>query len=282
MYIISKLHVNVCNNYYRYRCTIVAMDRSYWHKQSKGQPLFPDLLWSRPENRAHAGKLLIVGGNAMGFAAPAEAFAESAKAGIGSTRVILPASIQKTIPHGVIEAEFAPVTPSGSFAQESLGELLPASEWADAVLLAGDFGRNSETAIVLEKFAEKYEGPLALVGDSVDYFLNLASIVDRENTLLVLNFSQLQKLGVAAKTTTPFTSSMDFLHLLDALHQFSNAHRAYIVLANEKTVFVTVQGSISTTQFEQLPHTVTLGARATVWWLQNPAKSFESITTAVS
>lgn len=256
------------------------MDRSFWHKQAREQPLYPDLSWSRPENKTQAGKLLVAGGNAMGFAAPAEAYNESLKAGAGSVRVVLPASVQKAIPHGIIEAEFAPVTPSGSFAQESLGELLPASEWADAVLLAGDFGRNSETAILLEKFTEKYEGQLTLVGDSVDYFLNSPSILGRENTLLVVNFSQLQKLSVSAKTTTALTSSMDFLHLLDALHDFSKMHKNHIVLANEKTVFVAVKGEIGTTQYDQLPDPVKLAAFSAVWWLQNPTKSFETLMMA--
>ena len=58
----------------------------YWQRQEPGEPLFPDLLWSRPENRQFAGKLLIMGGNAHGFAAPAEAYAHAEKAGIGVAR----------------------------------------------------------------------------------------------------------------------------------------------------------------------------------------------------
>ena len=43
-------------------------------KQTKAKPFFPDLLWSRPENKFHAGKLLIVGGNAQAALAPAQAY----------------------------------------------------------------------------------------------------------------------------------------------------------------------------------------------------------------
>ena len=44
------------------------MNHDYWHKQTSSKPLFPELIWSRPENRQLAGKLLIIGGNLHGFA----------------------------------------------------------------------------------------------------------------------------------------------------------------------------------------------------------------------
>src|SRR5262245_34884782 len=124
------------------------MEREYWRKQQPGKLLFPELEWSRPENKAQAGKLLIVGGNQHGFAAPAEAYAVATKTGIGTARVLLPDALQKTVGRILDNGEFAPSTPSGSFSQKALGELLSYSSWADAALLAGDFGRNSETAIL--------------------------------------------------------------------------------------------------------------------------------------
>src|SRR6185369_8603868 len=132
-----------------------SMDRDYWLRQEAGKPLFPELEWSRPENRSQAGKLLIIGGNLHGFAAPAEAYAEATKAGIGTARVLLPDAVQKIVGRFLENGEFAPSTPSGSFSQKALNEWLIHSSWADGVLLAGDLGRNSETAIVLEKFLGK-------------------------------------------------------------------------------------------------------------------------------
>ena len=44
--------------------------RTYWHKQGT-KPLYPDVIWSKPENKQAAGKLLIIGGHAYGFSAPA-------------------------------------------------------------------------------------------------------------------------------------------------------------------------------------------------------------------
>jgi NAD(P)H-hydrate repair Nnr-like enzyme with NAD(P)H-hydrate dehydratase domain len=144
------------------------MDRTYWLKQTLRQPLYGELLWSRPENRLHAGKLLIVGGNVAGFAAAAEAYAESGRAGVGTARVLLPDSLQKTVGKVFEAGEYAPSTPSGSFAQRALAELLSMSSWSDGVLLAGDLGRNSETAILLEHYVEKYSGQLTFTKDAAD------------------------------------------------------------------------------------------------------------------
>ena len=135
------------------------MDKSYWHKQTTDKPLFPDLAWSRPENKRQAGKLLIVGGNLHGFASPAEAYAESVRAGVGTARAMLPDCLRKIVGVLIENAEYAPCTPSGSFSQKALSEVLDPSNWADATLFAGDLGRNSETAILIEKFLAKARLP---------------------------------------------------------------------------------------------------------------------------
>src|SRR5436305_544558 len=107
---------------------------TYWHRQTPSKPLFPDLLWSRPEHKSTAGKLLIIGGNLHNFSTPAQAFNYVSEAGIGSARVLLPDSIKKLV-GGVFESgEFAPSTPSGSFSQKALIDMLEQSSWADGVL----------------------------------------------------------------------------------------------------------------------------------------------------
>jgi len=260
------------------------MDSSYWHKQTSDKPLFPDMLWSRPENRAHAGKLLIVGGNAHGFAAPAEAFAESDKAGVGVTRVVLPNVLQKTVGKIFAAGEYAPSTPSGSFAQTALAELLADSAWADGVLLAGDFGKNSETAILLEKFADKYHGQLTITKDAAEYFVGIPeSIVTRLETTLVISLAQLQRLGVNAHFPTAFTFGMDLLHLVDALHEFTQAHACNIVVKHLDNIFVAAKGQVSSTKLTQDPEIwrVKTAAHVATWWLQNPSKTFEALTTSV-
>ena len=64
------------------------MDYSYWKKQAPGTPLFPDIEWSKPEQRNFAGRLGIVGGNTLGFAGVAEAYSIARDAGLGQARVL--------------------------------------------------------------------------------------------------------------------------------------------------------------------------------------------------
>lgn len=260
------------------------MRSDYWLTQTKDKPLFPELEWSRPENRAFAGKLLIAGGNAHGFAAPAEAYAAAVKAGIGTARVVLPDALQKTVGRVLENGEFAPSTPSGSFSQKALGELLAYSGWADAVLFAGDLGRNSETAILMEKFLAKSPLAATLTKDAVDYATSAPhTVLNRPNTLLVLSLSQLQRLGTAAKATTPISFSMDLLRLVGWLHEFTTQHQPHIIVKHLNNLLVAVNGQVSSTLLNEDKQIwrVETAAKAAVWWLQNPSKPFEAITTAI-
>jgi hypothetical protein len=260
------------------------MDPTYWHRQTTDKPLFPDLQWSRPEHTQQAGKLLVIGGNAYGFAAPAEAFQAAEKAGIGTARVLLPDSLQKTVGGQFLAGEFAPSTPSGSFSKLALSELLANANWADGVLLAGDTARNSETAIVLETFLAKHPGQVTITKDAVDYFNGSPQqILAREETTFVLSFAQLQKLAIHAHFNHAFTFDMDFVHLVEALHAFTRMHRLQIVVKHLSTIFVGVGGNVSTTKITtELPiWRVKTAAHAAVWWLQNPSKPFEALTTSL-
>ncbi|HEX8762330.1 MAG TPA: hypothetical protein VF733_01080 [Candidatus Saccharimonadales bacterium] len=260
------------------------MQNDYWHKQTITESLFPDLQWSRPENRQQAGKLLIVGGNLHGFLAPADAYSETVKAGIGMSRVLLPSAIQKVVGPSIENGEFAASTPSGSFSQRALIELLDWCKWADGVLFAGDLGRNSETAIMVEKFLTKCEAPTIITKDAIDYIVSLPHpALERPNTTLVLSFSQLQRLGMAAGFELPLTFSMDMIRLVEWLHQFTERHAPHIVVKHLDNIFVAVNGEVSSTKLaKDLPIWRTkMAAHASVWWIQNNNKPFEALTTAV-
>jgi hypothetical protein len=258
------------------------MDQTYWQRQNSKQPLFADLVWSRPENKTYAGKLLIVGGNLHGFSAPAEAFAAAGDAGIGVARAVLPDSLQRTVGRVFQAGEYAPSTPSGSFSNKALAELLAMASWSDGVLLAGDLGRNSETAIMLESFAGKYAGPLVITKDAVDYFSSTPQPVEhREDTALVLSFSQLQKLAMSLHLPAAFTFDMDILRLVDALHELTLNYPFFIVTKHLDQLFVAVGGDVSSTKLatDRDIWRVATAAHVAVWWLQNQSKPFEALTT---
>ena len=253
----------------------------YWLKQS-GKPLFPDILWSRPETKSGAGKLLIIGGNQYGFGATGQAYAESERAGIGVVDVLLPDAVRKVAGSLLPDAEFAPSTPSGSFAHASLEAMLRLSQWADASLLAGDLGRNSETAIVLEEYVRTYDGLLIITQDAVEYFRETPLIlIDRQRTCVVVSLSQLQKLFINSPHIAPITLGMGTAQLAEALHDYTNKHAASIITLHNDLLFVAHDGMVSTTHCNEQVWRMKYAARAAVFLLQSPAKPFEALTSAV-
>ena len=216
------------------------MNQDYWLTQTD-KPLYPDILWSRPESKQGAGKLLIIGGNKFGLAAPATAYAEALKSGAGVIRVLMPEGVHKLV-GGMPDGHFAPQNPSGSFSKSALDSMLMHGAWSDTVLLAGELGRNSETAVTLESFAKKYNGPLTITRDAADYFVSSPQeILKRPNTCLVISFEQLQKIGIHTKVEKALTFGMTAAGVAQWLHEFTQLYSVVIVtLHNERNAVAAV------------------------------------------
>jgi NAD(P)H-hydrate repair Nnr-like enzyme with NAD(P)H-hydrate dehydratase domain len=259
------------------------MNPDYWIRQTD-KPLFPQMEWSRPETKTLAGKLMIIGGTKFGFAAPAEAYGAAVQAGAGAVRVLLPSSLKREVSKLFPEAEFAPATISGSFAASSLAELCDAASWADGVLFPGDISRNSETTVLLESFLEKHSGQATLTKDAADLLCQQPyTILHRPDTLLVLAMGQLQKLASEAKFPRAFTSEMDMVPFIDNLHEFTKRFAFTIVTRHQGQYVVARGGQISTTKVRHDTPVWRLrtAAAASVWWMQNPSKPLEALTTAM-
>lgn len=254
----------------------------FWQKQGK-EPLFPDLLWSRPENKRTAGKLLIIGGNLHNFSAPGKAYAAAVEAGIGTAKVLLPEGLRRTIGALMENCEFAPMNKSGSFAKNALAEWLDWARWADAVLLAGDVGRNSETAIVLEAFIKKYPGQLIITQDCLDQLAGIPKeIFLRPLTTIVASFGQLQKMWpTIAVDHQAIKYSLPLQRNLELVHRTTAEIPANIITKHNDDLIVAVGGRLSTTTNTEPIWRVEIAAKAATWWLQNPSNSFEALTTSL-
>ena len=170
-------------------------EHPYWHKQTTVKPLYTDIEWSKPQQRSQSGKLGIIGGNKLGFISVAEGYNLALHTGSGEVRVLLPSVLKKSIPTSMIDVIYADTNPSGGLAKNALTEMKVIGEWATGIILIGDAGHNSETAILYESFVQQYLGPLTITRDAIDLLKNCSSIlVDRPNTLIIASFSQLQKL----------------------------------------------------------------------------------------
>lgn len=265
------------------------MQHDYWQIQESNHPLYPDIIWSRPENAQTAGKLLIVGGNAHGFAQVALSYESAKQAGAGSIRILMPDVLQKTVSMLQTGCYFAPSNPSGGFSKLALADLIEHAQWADAVLFAGEFGRNSETAILLESFIQKYEGLLIIAKDSIDYFINSPAnlLLDRPKTCFVGSSAQIQKIASHNGAIKPITLAQDLNNFVEALHEFTIKHKAHFITQHQNMVVVSAGEKVSTTKSkfpidnENSVWRTPVAASAAVFWLQNTNKPYQALTSSV-
>lgn len=258
------------------------MTHSYWHKQLATEALYPDIEWNRPEQRAHAGRLAIIGGNKLGFVAVRDAYETAAELGAGQIRAILPDVLKRTVPASVTDALFLPSNPSGGFSRDALPEFEAACAWADLCLLIGDAGRNSETAMAFESLVDG-DGRLLLTRDAVDLLMPaMARVVDRPNTTLVISFAQLQKVFQSVYYPRIISFSMQLMQLVETLHKFTITYPLTIVTFHQTQLIVARDGQVVTHEFDQ-PMAIWRGitaARAATYLLWNPSKPLEAVATS--
>lgn len=250
----------------------------YWRRQGK-EPLFPDLLWSRPESKRHAGKLLIIGGQAQEFADVAAAYAAAEKAGAGTIRVLMPESTRK-LTSFLPNIEYAPSNQSGSFAKAALSELFDASQWADGVLLPGDLGRNSETTTLIDGYLLRCVASATIADNALESISVPYEQLATRPITLVLSAKNLQKLGTNLGLTEAITSTMGAVSLAEALHEITEKNLFNIVTHFGNNIWVANSGEVVSAEASEIDLNK-LTACAAVWTIQNPTKPLEALTTAV-
>lgn len=261
------------------------MDSSYWLKQSSSKPLFPDIEWSRPEQKSRAGRLGIIGGNKLGFAAVADSYSLALASGVGEVKVLLPDALKKTIPAAIADTVFAPTTTSGGLSSEAEAEMRSMGGWASGILMIGDAGRNSETAILYERFLAEHDGAVTITRDAFELVRqDAARLVDRPNTLLVLSFAQVQKLFQLIYYPKVLTFNMQLLQLVEALHKFTITYPVAVATFHKDNLVLAHQGRVASQSWDS-PMSIWRGSVATkmsVYWLWNDQKLFESIVASVA
>ena len=261
------------------------MDRDYWLKQEPTTPLFPNIEWQKPEQRALAGKLLIIGGNAHGFAAVAQAYQDARAAGAGEVRVILPDALKKAIDPLALDCVYVPTNTSGGMTKEALPAVKAAAGWADALLFIGDAGRNSETAILYEQLLRAFPGKMTiLTRDAVDLVKSMwPELLAHEKTVLIATFAQLQKLFQAIYYPRTLLFSMQLTNVVEALHKFTVTYAATIVVFHQNQLIVAKAGEISSTPWDNpmLIWRGSVAAKTAVYAMQQPGQLFQAVTTSL-
>lgn len=255
----------------------------YWRKQTD-TPLFPDIAWARPEQKTKAGKLAIVGGHAHSFAATAESYVTAIQAGAGQVRVIVPDALKKLIPAQATDMVFVGSNPSGGFSKKAESELRAAAQWADGMLLIGDCGRNSETAMLYESLLKNTTTQITITRDAVDLLKNSAgAMLERENTLLVISIAQLQKLFQAVYYPKIITLSMQLSTLVETLHKFTMTYPVTITVLHNENLLVANNGQVSSTPWVEamMIWRGSVATKASVYLLWSPNKPFKTVTTSL-
>lgn len=261
------------------------MEHTYWRRQTPTNPLFPDVEWSRPEQKTQAGKLAIIGGNKLGFASVGEAYNTATTLGAGQVRVILPEDLKRAIPAVITDTYFVPSNPSGGFSREALPELMAACAWADVCLLIGDSGRNSETAVAFETLLDQHSGHLVITRDAADLLRPVSDkLVDRPKTTLVLSFAQLQKLMQSVYYPKILSFSMQLMQLVETLHKFTITYPVTIVTFHQNQLLIAHGGEVVTQEFDD-PMTIwrgTTATRAACYLLWSSDKPLEAISASIA
>lgn len=247
-----------------------------WQHQ-KESPLFPEVVWSKPETKRGAGKLAIIGGSAGAMSNVAAAYAAAENAGAGTIHLLAPDSLAR-ITKGIPHIQYAASNPSGGFAKSALSELLTVSSAMDGVLIAGDLGKNSETSLMLESYIDKYEGILAISSLSLESFsINTNRFLDRPKTILFLNLNQLRELVIEQAMDTPVTSDIGLSQLAQILHNITSGNQCLLVAETAGRVWVSYQGKV----VDCIPNGLN-PAKATVWVIQQPEKLLEAAVSSMA
>ena len=216
----------------------------FWKVQSS-KLLFPEIAWNKPEQKAYAGKLLIIGGGAGAFRGLATSHQTALKTGVGEVRILLPDSLKKDIKINSSELIFAKSNLSGGFSNEAWADFKAGEEWADSILFIGDTNKNSETAILFEKFILESEKPVFIARDAVDILLDsFSEILLKENISILASFAQLQKIFSKVFYPKVLTFSMNLSNIVEVLHKFTLSYPAQILTLNNENFIISENGEV--------------------------------------
>ena len=255
----------------------------YWHRQGT-KKLYSDIDMMAPEQRRFAGKLLIIGGNKGMFFAVASALEAAKRFGVGEVRALMPDALKNQVP-STPELYFAEAEASGAFGRLALQEMLRQAEWADAVILIGDSGKNAETSLVFAEFMDKCQKPVYVTRDAVETVTPSATdwaMRDYETGVL-LTMPQLQKMLRTMYYPKVITLSMPTNQLVETLHKFTLSYPATVATYHNDLIVVAEKGEVVTQQIGETkltPISLWSGAllvQAVVARLWNPEKDFYKV-----
>lgn len=259
------------------------MNQDYWVKQEPKKPLFEDVLWNKPEQKTKAGKLLIIGGSAHGFRAVVSAYQTALENGAGQVKVVLPDVLKKQLPLDFADGIFLPSNDGGGFSTEGQNELMETAKWANTILLIGDTGMNSETAILHQKLVKEIETPIVANRDAIDLLLEDAeNIANTKGLTLIMTFAQTQKLFQKVYYPKILTFSMNLFNFVECLHKFTTTYSVNIATYHQDNLISAHNGEVITQKSNDQLGVIdgSVATKTATYLLWSPNKPAECVVTS--
>ncbi len=250
---------------------------SDWLKQTD-EPLFPDIFWEVPLNRAQAKKLLIVGGHAKQFAETVGLYQYALAAGIGSARVVLPDSLRKLI-GSQPDCLFVESNPSGSISKNACTEILAYASECDGIIFSSELSHNTETISLLETLFTEITYPIFFSSNVLEMLSFQPELMLGNERVLVTDTKRLTRF--ADKIHLPITIKLQdsILNKIDFMTNITNTYPLALIL-DESPLIIATEGQVSSTELNQ--NTASSGeliAKMAVFYLQH-TNHFKALTSA--
>jgi hypothetical protein len=254
-----------------------------YQKQTVNEPLYKELIWSKPENKFFAGKYLIIGGDGFEFFKSVLIYNNLLKIGAAHIQIILPTSLRKTIDFLPPEAIYLPVTPSGSFAMDALSEMLDLSITADITIISEDVGRNSETQLMFENLLSKMTKKVCLINQTVEFLFDYPiDNISMFNPLIIADLKYIQKLFLKNFKEVIKLSS-DFMLNINIISDISNKYNLEIITKQEDKIIVFVGKSVSVTFLNKdlKNWAEVIASSASFYLTNNPGNRYRALTSSI-
>ncbi len=247
----------------------------------RDRPLYDDVIYSRPEQRRIAGRLLLAGGHSGSFHPLAQIYDEARTAGIGKIVLVMPDSLKKIVGNLLSDAIFAPSGPGGAFAKDAAERVLALATDTEGLILA-DFSQNAEAGIVMREILAGYSGIKCITPEIISSFkTELAEIKELRKSfwLCDLRTARLAIAALEVAAVLPLDASR--LAVAGAAKLLANGIGHPCVIAGINQVFVSDGDTVTVTELIKAIGINQLTAWLTVWLLQQPQTPLKTLTTAV-
>ena len=224
---------------------------NYWTEQL-AEPLFPDIIWNKPQSKIHGPHLTLIGGYRDHFANISQAYSRLlAISTIINLELSLADSLKPLIRHLNLACPiyYLPTNKTGNLSLKAFETILEIISAISVIYLAGDLSNNSETILLIEQLIDNLTNIIFINSELLQSLLaSDCNYLNKNNIVLFFNPSQLQKWLINSHFPMAFKSTMNLLSWAELLHQISLAYHFYLICTYQNQIFLAHRGQIYSQQ----------------------------------